>query len=220
MNKVEILKNVNELLNDYDYTKMLRLRDNLQKDIREENYISRPTDKKKLATIKKILGSKKLECRPVLQCFTRYDNQVAFTDSYQLYLLNDEFLPFRYASTLGSNEELDKEYAKQHNLEYDRSNYPNLKNVIPSNEDTKFYVINVKEFKDYMKTAPKTDNKVLYQFTVDNQDYTIDTKYIDNAINILKLEDNFTLELRGNIRPITIHNADNELALILPIRNY
>jgi hypothetical protein len=215
MEKVEILKTIKDVLMNEDLLKLADLRIKLEEDVRKENYITSPSDKKKITAIKKIL-SKNDEIRPLLSAFTRYGNGVAFTDSYQLYVLNDEYLPFKVAC---STDE-DKEYAKQHNLETVPGVYPNLKAIIPEEYETT-YEIDTNEFILWSKTALKEDNKLLYKFKVEDTDYCFDGQYLLNAINILKIKDpKITLELRGNIRPITLHNKENELGLILPIRTY
>lgn len=215
MEKVEILKTIKEVLNKEDLLSLLKLKEQLEEEVRKENYISSPTDKKKLAAIKKVLKVQE-KVRPLLGAFTRYNNGVAFTDSYQLYVLNDEYLPFKVAC---STDE-DKEYAKKYNLETVAGVYPNLKAAIPEQYDTT-YEIDTNEFLLWSKTTEKVDNKLLYKFKVEDTDYCFDGQYLLNAINILKIKDpTITLELRGNCRPITLHNKDNELGLILPIRNF
>lgn len=216
MNKVEILRVINEVLKDENLYQLAQLKEQLEEEVRKDNYISTPTDKKKIAAIKKVLGSKKLECRPILQCFTKYNNGVAFTDSYQLYVLNDEYIPFKIADDTEENREI----AKKYNLEKVAGSYPKLDNVIPKEFDST-YEIDTNEFILWSKTAVKDGGKKLYKFKVEDTDYCFDADYLLNAINILKIQDpKITLELRGNIKPITIHNKDNELGLILPIRTY
>lgn len=215
MEKVEILKIIKEVLNKEDLLSLLKLKEQLEEEVRKENYITTPTDKKKLAAIKKVL-SRQEKIRPLLGAFTRYNNGVAFTDSYQLYVLNDEYIPFKVAC---SSDE-DKEFAKKHNLETVTGVYPNLKAAIPTEYETT-YEIDTNEFLLWSKTTEKEDNKLLYKFKVNDIDYCFDGQYLLNAINILKIKDpKITLELRGNCKPITLHNKDNELGLILPIRTY
>lgn len=38
--------------------------------------------------------------------------------------------------------------------------------------------------------------------------------------DILELDDDFELELHGENSPVIVHNKDNELGLILPIRTF
>ena len=215
MEKVEILKIIKEVLNKEDLLSLLKLKEQLEEEVRKENYITTPTDKKKIAAIKKVL-KRQAEIRPLLGAFSRYNNGVAFTDSYQLYILNDEYLPFKMAVS----SDKDRQFAKEHNLEIVEGVYPNIDNVVPKDYDTT-YEIDTNEFLLWSKTTEKEDNKLLYKLKVEDTEYCFDGQYLLNAINILKIKDpKITLELRGNCRPITLHNKDNELGLILPIRTY
>lgn len=221
MKKEEILKELKDIMKDYSLPKLIKLVENLESDVKKENFIQKPSDKRRLKVIEKILNySKKVGCRPLLGGYTFLNNQVAFTDSYQLYLLNDEYLPFDIAMT-NDNEEKVKEIANKYELNILSGVYPNLKNVIPQEEPLSKFTININDFLAYIKSTPK-DKKDCIIYTIDTElgEISFNGLYLKNVIDILKLDSDFELELYGDIKPIIIHNKDDELGLILPIKKY
>lgn len=220
MEKTEILKELNEYLKSENIVKLLNLKEKLEIDIREASYVTAPSAKKRLSGIKRVILNKCNECRPILQSFCRFEDGVAFTDSYQLYYLKDEFLPFNVAMTKYDSDDEIKNYASEHQINVTPGIYPDLKNVIPdSSLKSEEYEIDINEILSYIKTTPKDGNKCLYYFdTKENGKMCVDALYIKNCIDILGLKDNFKMEIYGYIRPIIIRGNDEEYGLLLPIK--
>ena len=62
----------------------------LEQEYKEENFINKPSDKKKLSAIKKVVCNKKQEGRVFYNSFSKQNGKTYITDSYQMYELNDE----------------------------------------------------------------------------------------------------------------------------------
>lgn len=220
MKKEEILKQLNEYLESSDIVKLLSLKEKLTQDVKETNFVTKPSQRKKLNAIKRVLNNKQLDCRPLLKAFCRYENGVAFTDSYHLFKLNDEYLPFNVAMTKNDSESDIKEYAQKHGIDITSGVYPNLDNIIPSDKVDEIE-IDINEMLAFIKTTPKDGNKILYNFKSEEcGEMCLDATYIKNAIDILGLDKNFKIELYGNYRPVIIRNDNEEFCLICPIKTY
>ena len=221
MEKTEIIKTLKENLQDYSLPKMVKLIETLESDIRKENFIQKPSDKRRIATIEKVLKASE-ELRPLLSGWTKVDGQCAFTDSYQLYMLNDEYLPFNVSST-NENEEEMKKIAVEHNLQRLSGVYPTLKNVIPRDDVSGTYTLNINDFLAWYKSTPKSKHDMIYTIKTDIDgvgEISFNGIFMKNLIDILKLKDDFKLELYSNIKPIIVHNESGEMGIILPIRTY
>lgn len=210
-----------------DMVKCDELIKELEKELKEECFKVKPSDKKRLSAIKRVL--KEQETRPILSCFTPYEKgKVAFTDSYQLYILNEDYLPFNVAFDSTIDDDFKDNYLKVYGdkiLGKKEGVYPNLHNLIPNLIPTSepLYKIDLKvsEVLALEKTTEKRgDGAKVYTFENENGKISLDLVYLKNCINILKLKDNITLEIYGEIKPIIIHNSDGELGLILPIKVY
>lgn len=206
-----------------DMVKCDELIKELEKELKEECFKVKPSDKKRLNAIKKVL--KENEYRPILSCFTPYEKgKVAFTDSYQLYILNEDYLPFNVAFDSTVDDDFKDNYLKVYGdkiLGKKEGVYPNLHNLIPTSEPLYKIDLKVSEVLALEKTTEKRgDGAKVYTFENENGKISLDLVCLKNCINILKLKDNFTMEIHGEIKPIIIHNDDGELGLILPIKVY
>ena len=204
-----------------DMVKCDELIKELEKDLKEECFKVKPSDKKRLSAIKKVLKEQKT--RPLLSCFTPYEKgKVAFTDSYSLYVLNEDYLPFNVAFDSTVDDDFKDNYLKVYGdkiLGKKEGVYPNLHNLIPTSEPIYKIDLKVSEVLALEKTTEKKGNGAKV-YTFENGKISLDLVYLKNCINILKLKDNFTMEIHGEIKPIIIHNSDGELGLILPIKVY
>lgn len=202
---------------------LLELNKLIYKDLQEENYITKPSDKKKLTAIKNVL---KNTDRPVLECFTRFNNQVAFTDSYAAFMLNDKVLPFKYASNNMATIESDREYARENGLEYEERIYPDIKNIFDrllNKMVVDAITLNVKDLLLEYKTTPKdtTSRRArIKTFELTYFQCLLDLNLVKSAIDILKLNDTITIDFYGEYEPVIIKNNDNEMCLICPCRTF
>ena len=195
----------------------------LEKDLKEQCFKTKPSDKKRLNAIKKVLKEQKT--RPLLSCFTPYEKgKVAFTDSYELFVLNEDYLPFNVAFDSTVDDDFKDNYLKVYGdkiLGKKWGVYPNLHNLIPTSEPIYKIDLKVSDILALEKTTQKSGNGAkVYTFENENGKISLDLVSLKNCINILKLKDNFTMEIHGEINPIIIHNDNGELGLILPIKVY
>lgn len=193
----------------------------LEKDLKEQCFKTKPSDKKRLNAIKKVLKEK--TTRPLLSCFTPYEKgKVAFTDSYQLYILNEDYLLFNVAFDNTVSDDFKDNYLKVYGdkiLGKKEGVYPNLHNLIPTSEPLYKIDLKVSEVLALEKTTEKKgDGAKVYTFENENGKISLDLVCLKNCINILKLKDNITLEIHGEIKPVIIHNENSELGLIMPVR--
>lgn len=218
------LKAIKEMGDDFmALERYNNLIDTLEKDLKEQCFKTKPSDKKRLNAIKKVL--KENECRPVLSCFTPYEKgKVAFTDSYQLYVLNEDYLPFNVAFDNIVDNDFKDNYLKVYGdkiLGRKEYVYPNLDNVIPKTEPLYKIDLKVSDILALEKTTEKEGNGAkVYTFKNENGKISLNLVYLKNCINILKLKDSVVLEIHGETRPVIIHNENGELGLILPVKIY
>lgn len=218
------LKTIKEMGDDFmALERYNNLIDTLEKDLKEQCFKTKPSDKKRLNAIKKVL--KENEYRPVLSCFTPYEKgKVAFTDSYQLYVLNEDYLPFNVAFDSTVDNDFKDNYLKVYGdkiLGRKEDVYPNLDHVIPKTEPLYKIDLKVSDVLTLEKTTEKEGNGAkVYTFKNENGKISLNLIYLKNCINILKLKDSVILEVHGETRPVIIHNENGELGLILPVKTY
>ena len=221
MTTENIIIELQNIINNNEPNKINDLINRLKSDLNDKNYIKAPSDKNKLASIKKVL-KKNEEIRPILSCFTPYEDGIAFTDSYQLYYIKDKFIPFKIAFNSDTTEEKQREYLKMYNLEKQEGTYPNLKSCIPSDNPLEIYKVNLNDFLRDLKTTAKEKNKgKIMSFNInDSYKLTFNGEFLENTINILKINKDFDINFYGESSPFTIINDEGELGLILPIKVY
>ena len=191
----------------------------LEQDYMEDEFINKPSDKKKLSAIKKVVGNTKIKGVPYYNSFTRQKGKTYITDSYQLYELNDEYLPLEYASAEETLTDEEKQLVNKYKLTIKNGKYPKVDNLIDLvRGQEELYTFDVDEILKIEKTMPKENGIKLYSVRVNNLAVSFDLLILKNAINILKLQGKATLKLYGETSPIIIENNDGERGLILPIR--
>ena len=99
--------------------------------------------------------------------------------------------------------------------------YPNVKNIIPSEEDTKVkFKVNLKEVTTAYKTVKQEKGKKVYNLIVeDKTSVNLNLNYLNDLIKIMRISDDFELEYHGDCRPL-IYRNNAEIGLILPIKIY
>lgn len=191
----------------------------LEQDYMEDKFINKPSDKKKLSAIKKVVGNTKIKVVPYYNSFTRQKGKTYITDSYQLYELNDEYLPLEYASAEETLTDEEKQLVNKYKLTIKNGKYPKVDNLIDLvRGQEELYTFDVDEILKIEKTMPKENGIKLYSVRVNDLAVSFDLLILKNAINILKLQGKATLKLYGETSPIIIENNDGERGLILPIR--
>lgn len=191
----------------------------LEQDYMEDKFINKPSDKKKLSAIKKVVENTKIKGVPYYNSFTRQKGKTYITDSYQLYELNDEYLPLEYASAEETLTDEEKQLVNKYKLTIKNGKYPKVDNLIDLvRGQEELYTFDVDEILKIEKTMPKENGIKLYSVKVNDLAVSFDLLILKNAINILKLQGKATLKLYGETSPIIIENNDGERGLILPIR--
>lgn len=193
----------------------------LEQEYKEENFINKPSDKKRLSAIKKVVCNKKQEGRVYYNSFSRQNGKTYITDSYQMYELNDGYLPFEYASHNKELTEEEKNIVDKYNLKVKAAVYPNASNLFTMLYGTEtLYEFDVDEILKLEKTTPKENGMKLYTINAGDLKVSFNLIYLKYAIDILKLQGKATLKLYGDIRPIIIENEEGEKGLIVPVRTF
>lgn len=188
--------------------------------------------KQVISKIKTILNSNKkmpslAGYTPIIQYTgTKIPNyRVAFTDSYRLCILNQEYLPFKVAFTKDS--EIKKDYLKEFKDKIEgeiNNSYPNLEAVIPQTEPEDTFTINVEEVKEKAKGNKGKNNldKRIIKYTTEKENKTIsiDSQYLSDMVTLLRIKDKeIKMNFYGEFKPATYEN-ENGYYLTLPIKTY
>lgn len=203
----------------------------LEKEFMESKFINKASDKKKLSAIKRVVNKSKNKGRIYYNSYTRQLDKSYITDSYQLYELNDEYLPLEYAKSnlhINNQEYLEKakkedqELIKKYNLTVKDGFYPTVYNLFDSvnSYNEKLYKFDVAEMLKLEKTTLKEDGKKIHTIKVDNITISFDLIFFKNAIDILQLQGKATLKVYGDTTPIILENDKGERGLILPVKKY
>lgn len=213
-----IIKSLKELKEEYNPVVLDNLINKLEQDYKENLVIKKSSDKARLSAIKKVIDN--ASSMLAIHGYSLLDDKIVFTDSYQLYVVNDEWLPFPVTCGQDNEKEV-KKLAKEHNLEIIPGVYPNVKNIIPSEEDTKVkFRVNLKEVTTAYKTVKQEKGKRVYDLIVDNKtSVNLNLNYLNDLIKIMRISDDFELEYHGDCRPL-IYRNNGEIGLILPIKIY
>ena len=207
--KLETIYNdlVDIMSNEYDFSKMIKLKDKLEQAIRE-NTCYKTTSKTRVNAIKRVAS--KIEDRPVLTGYGIYKDYKCVTDSYHLIAIHEENMPLKLVTT-------DKELADKVGHENCINGiYPNMEHVI--NFDKQYYDEITLDYDDIMQYYK------LHKKNAENEPYEINGKYyniiyLKNVIDVLGT-DLTIYQSKDYFRPMYLMNKDNELGLILGIRKF
>lgn len=235
MEKIEILKQLNKLTDPrFTYTEdellqeIGQLKKDLLMDIKKDNFITLPSDKKQLAAIKRVLKINE-KIRPILATIGVTKKGLSICDGYRIYLLNKKALPFKTSFTNEFTDEEQKKYMMENeNIVpgYDLNVYPNISNFFENINEQGTITIDLKDVMIKSKTLNKCEDdwkKETMHFTT-NEDPTlaidVDPIYLKDMIEILKIKDKkITMTFTGSRSPLFFTN-ENGSACILPVVNY
>lgn len=198
---VEIMKN------DMNFDKALKLKEKLEKVIREETCY-KTTSKTRVNAIKRVAS--KLECRPALTGYGIYEDYKCVTDSYHLIAIHEENMPLKLVTT-------DKELADKVGHENCiNGTYPNMESLL--NFDKQYYDIIDLNYDDIMSYYK------LHKKEAENEPYEINGKfyniiYLKNVIDVLGT-DLVVFQSKDYYRPLYLINKDNEIGLVLGVRKF
>ena len=201
----------NELLdimnNNMDFTKALKLKEKLEKAIREETCY-KTTSKTRVNAIKRVAS--KMEDRPFLTGYGICGDYKCVTDSYHAIMIKEDSMPLKLVTT---DNELSKKIGHE-NCIY--ANYPSFESFI--NFDKSNYDISNLDYNDveqFYKLHKKNADKELYE--IKGQFYNI--QFIKNIIDVLGTDTTLYTPKNG-YRPLYVVNKENEIGLVLPCRKF
>lgn len=214
------MKNDDDLFESNVYTDLRDLKEEIEKQIILDQQIATPSDRKQMNAIKRYLGKSK---KPIFTAFTPLENgKVGITDSYTLFVLNKETLPFNIACNSDTSNDTFNEYLKKYDIKENRviaGTYPTFRHAIPECTPLDTFEVDTKEV--LAKNKLKTDEYDSIEFkTKENQKICLSIEYLKNMIDILKIKDSkITMGYYGETRPATYEN-ENGLGVVLPIKKY
>lgn len=193
---------------DMDFTKVLKLKEKLEKAIREETCY-KTNSKTRVNAIKRVAS--KMNVRPALTGYGICGDYKVITDSYHAVMLKDDNIPLKLVTT-------DIDLANKVGINNCiNANYPDFKGII--NFDKNYYKIITLDFDDiaqfyklYNKNAEKEPYKIEEQY--------FNIKYLKNVIDVLGTDLTIYLSADNEYRPIYFENKNGELGLVVPIRKY
>ena len=195
--------------NDMDLLKALKLKENIEKAIREETCY-KTTSKTRINAIKRVAS--KQDVRPSLQCYGIVNvNNVEYkviTDAYHLIAIKDDNIPLKVCTT--DNNIIEKVGKDNCYI----GDYP-IKESVFNN----YFSIN----KDNPITLDYDDVMAFYKLHKDDKNelfkinnITCDIKFVKNVLDVLGK--NVKVYTSEDTAPIWFVNEKEELGLVLPIK--
>lgn len=207
--KLETIYNdlVDIMNNDMNFEKALKLKEKLEKVIREETCY-KTTSKTRVNAIKRVAS--KIEDRPALNGYGIYKDYKVITDSYHLVAIHEENMPLKLVTI---DKELADKVGKENCIYAD---YPNMEHII--NFDKQYYDEITLDYDDVMQYYK------LHKKNAENEPYEINGKYyniiyLKNVIDVLGT-DLIVYQSKDYARPMYLVNKANEIGLVLGIRKY
>lgn len=198
-----------EIIKDgMNVTKVLKLKEKLEKAIREETCY-KTSSRTRVNAIKRVAS--KMNYRPVLTGYGICEDFKCITDSYHAVMIKDENIPLKLATT---DINLANKVGTQNCI---NANYPDFKGII--NFDRNYYKTITLDFDDIARFY-KLHNK-----NAENESYKIgehyfSIKYLKNVIDVLGTDLTVYLSIDNEYRPIYFENKNGELGLVMPTREY
>lgn len=207
--KLETIYNdlVDIMKDDMNFDKALKLKEKLEKVIREETCY-KTTSKTRVNAIKRVAS--KMNDRPYLTGYGIYNDYKVVTDSYHLIAIHEENMPLKLVTT-------DKELADK--VGHDNcinGTYPNVKTLLDFNKnDYNIVELDYDDIMSYYKLHKKNAKDEPYE--INGKYYNI--IYLKNVIDVLGT-DLTVYQSKDYTRPMYLMNKANELGLILGVRKY
>lgn len=193
---------------DMDFSKVLKLKEKLEKAIREETCY-KTTSKTRVNAIKRVAS--KMNDRPALTGYGICEDFKCITDSYHAVMLKDDNIPLKLVTT-------DIDLANKVGINNCiNANYPNFSSFINFNKDYyKTIELDFDDIAQFYKLHNKNAEKEPYK--IEEQYFNI--KYLKNIIDVLGTDLTIYLSNDKEYRPLYVENKKGELGLVLPIRKY
>ena len=196
-----------EIINDnMNATKVLKLKEKLEKAIREETCY-KTTSKTRVNAIKRVAS--KMNDRPALTGYGICGDYKVITDSYHAVMLKDDNIPLKLVTT---DIDLANKVGTQNCI---NANYPNFSSFINFNKDYyKTIELDFDDIAQFYKLHNKNAEKEPYE--IDNKFYNI--KYLKNIIDVIGTDIIVYVSNDKEYRPLYVENKKGELGLVLPVR--
>ena len=196
-----------EIINDnMNATKVLKLKEKLEKAIREETcYKASP--KTRINAIKRVAS--KMNERPALTGYGICEDYKVITDSYHAVMLKDNNIPLKLVTT---DTNLANKVGKHNCI---NANYPNFKYIIDFDRNHyKTITLDFDDIAQFYKLHNKNAEKEFYK--IEEQYFNI--KYLKNIIDVLGTDLIVYLSIDNEYRPIYFENKNRELGLVMPTK--
>ena len=201
-NLVDIMKS------EMDFTKALKLKEQLEEAIRKETCY-KTTSKTRVNAIKRVAS--KLEYRPALTGYGICEGYKCVTDSYHAIMIHEENMPLKLVT---DDRELAEKVGHENCI---NATYPNFEHII--NFDKNNYTISNLDYDDieqFYKLHKKNANNELYD--IKGNYYNI--IFLKNIIDVLGTDTTLYIPKNNELRPLYVINNKNEIGLVLPIKKY
>ena len=206
--KLETIYNdlVEIIRDDMDFTKVLKLKEKLEKAIREETCY-KTTSKTRVNAIKRVAS--KMNERPALTGYGICGDYKVITDSYHAVMLKDDNIPLKLVTT-------DIDLANKVGINNCiNANYPNFSSFINFNKDYyKTIELDFDDIAQFYKLHNKNAEKEFYK--IKEQYFNI--KYLKNIIDVLGTDLIVYLSIDNEYRPIYFENKNGELGVVMPTK--
>ena len=199
---------VDIMQDDMNFTKALKLKEQLEKAIREETCY-KTTSKTRVNAIKRVAS--KLNIRPVLTGYGICNDYKCVTDSYHAIMIHEENMPLK----LVTDDRKLSEKVGHENCIY--GTYPNFESFV--NFDKSNYDISNLDYDDieqFYKLHKKNADKELYE--IKGNYYNV--KFLKNIIDVLGTDTTLYIPKDNQLIPLYVVNSKDEIGLVLPVKKY
>lgn len=188
---------------DMNVDKALKLKERLEKAIREETCY-KTSNKTRVNAIKRVAS--KYNARPALTGYGIYGDYKVVTDSYHLIAIKEDNMPLKLVTT---DKELTNKVGKENCI---NSNYPNMERILRYDTSNELNMIDLDDLESFCKLHKK--DKELYKIG----DKLYNPHFVKNIIDVLGKD--VRLYDQGANRPLFFVNNQDEIGLVLPVRKY
>lgn len=182
-------------------------------DVTEDTIVS----KSRLNAIKKFLSTN--NSRPLLNAYSPCEEGgIIITDSYSLFRLKCNYLPFKVAFSANyNNKDAYIEKYGQYFEDVIEGLYPDTTRILDYSNAKDKVVFNIKEIKEQKKNKVKT----LKFKTTGDYEITLDISKLVDLFKILDIKEDAVVGfVSSDTSPVFVFNEEKELGLVLPIKTY
>lgn len=130
--------------------------------------------KNQVAAVRSYLGAKELKRRPALACYTEFNNDIVFTNSYSLYRVKDQDLKNCIKAACDNAEEKDLKYPDVTKL---------IANILDGDTYVEFKLTDIKYFIAETKANKDTKNALFKFYRIDGNGCKMQTAFHFKELN-------------------------------------